>query len=98
MANVVSGDPFIIDTATDAAITSDGFICYALAWTSASTGDGVSIQDESGIVRYASVGNTANYGERLVFPNDHPLYFNGLKVPTLGSGKVYIYMKYTGTS
>lgn len=98
MANNTAGTPYIIDTVTDTAITTNGFFCYALAWTSASTADGISIKDEDGTVKYASVGSVANYSERFTFPNDHPLYFNGLKVTTLDSGKIYLYVKPAGKS
>ena len=96
MANVISGNPFIIDTATDTAIFTDDFMLYAIAWTSASIGHGISVQDEDGVVRYASVAGIDNYAENFPFPSDYPLRFNGLKVPTLGGGKVYLYVKVLG--
>ena len=96
MANVTTGDPFIIDTATATAIMTNIFDLYAIAWTSGSTADGISIQDENGVVIYASVGNGANYSERFPFPSNHPIFMNGLKVPTLDSGKVYLYVKVRG--
>ena len=96
MANSTVGNPFILDTATDTAIFTDDFLCYAIAWTSASTADAISIQTSSSDVKYASTGSVANYSERFVLPGEHPLRFNGLKVPTLGSGKVYMYVKVLG--
>jgi hypothetical protein len=97
MANVVSGNPFILDTVTDTAIFTDDFICYAIAWTSASTtGDGFGVRDAAGIVKYASVANTLSYSERFVFPSNYPLTFNGLKMTTLDTGKVYLYVKVLG--
>ena len=96
MANVTTGNPYIIDTLTSTAITSDGFFLYALVWSSGSTADAISIQDEDGVVKYESTGSQANHSERMTWPNDYPVLFNGLKVPTLGSGKVYLYVKPSG--
>ena len=96
MANVTSGDPFIIDTATDTAIFTDDFLLYAIAWTSGSLADAISVQDEDGTVKYSSTGTIANHTEHFAFPSEKPLKFNGLKVPTLGSGKVYLYVKVLG--
>ena len=95
MANVVSSSPFIIDTATDTAIFTDDFQLFAIAWTSGST-DGISIQDKDGVVKYASAGTVAGHSERFTFPSEAPVRFNGLKVPTLGTGKVYLYVKVLG--
>lgn len=96
MANVTSGDPFIIDTATDTAIFTDDFLVYAIAWTSASVADTILVEDEDGVVKYSSSGTIANHSEHFAFPSGYPLRFNGLKVPTLSAGKVYLYVKVLG--
>ncbi len=96
MSNDTSSNPFIIDTVTDTAIFTDDFLCYAIAWTSASIGHGISIRDEDGVVKYASVAGIDNYAENFPMPSDNPLRFNGLKVTVLGGGKVYLYVKVLG--
>ncbi len=96
MANSTVGSPFIIDTVTDTAIFTDDFVCYAIAWTSASIGHGISVKDQAGNVKYASVAGIDNYAENFTFSDDAPLRFNGLKVTTLGGGKVYLYVKVMG--
>ena len=92
MSNVTTGDPFILDTATDTAIFTDDFHCYLIAWTSATIADALSIQDQAGTVKFAG---TSAAGPNIV-PFNPPLRFNGLKVPTLGAGKVYMYVKVLG--
>ena len=95
MANVTTGNPLIIDTLTSTAIlaTSERFQLLAVRWVSGSTADVCSVQDGAGTVRWEAVGNAANFMTDTVFPDEMPLNFNGLKVPTLGSGKVYLYIK-----
>lgn len=93
MANDVSGNPFILDTATDTALTNDYLHIHSILWVSGSSGDALSVQDENGSVKYATCG--ANSTTPVSSPNfgDTGLFFNGLKVPTLGAGKVYLYLR-----
>jgi hypothetical protein len=94
MANVTTGNPFIIDTATATAIiASDRFQLLAVRWVSGSTGNVCTIQDAAGTTRWESVGEVANFVDDTEFPDELELNFNGLKVPTLDSGKVYLYVK-----
>lgn len=93
MANDVSGNPFILDTATDTALVTDFLHVYSVLWVSGSSGDALSVQDENGTVKYATCG--ANSTTPVASPTFPPegLFFNGLKVPTLGAGKVYLFLK-----
>lgn len=95
MANVVTGNPFLIDTATDTAIVASGqiFKLYALAWTSASIADGLSVQDAAGTVKYSDIQDVTNKPHTLNIPDECPLIFNGLKVPTLTTGTLKLYVK-----
>lgn len=93
MANNVTGNPFIIDTATDAALTNDHLHVFSIMWVSASNDSACSVQDENGNVKFASHGGSAT--SIIQSPDFGPegLFFNGMKVPTLGAGKLYIYLK-----
>ncbi len=94
MANDVGGNPFIIDTATATAIYTDRFTLLAVQWTSASTANVCSLQDAvTGKVKWEAVSNNTNDTKNMAFPSTLDLIFNGLKVPTLDSGKVYLYIK-----
>lgn len=93
MANAVSGNPLVIDTATATALLTVRFEALAVRWASASTADTVDVQDQNGNTKWASVGGGANNVEESHWEADYPLIFNGLKVPTLDAGTVYIYTK-----
>lgn len=90
MANDVTGVPLIIDTAGSSTLTDYTFTATKIRWVGATTaGHTVSVQNKNGVVKFAGEATGANYSESEHF--DPPLIFEGLKVPTLGSGKIYIY-------
>lgn len=95
MANVTTGNPFLIDTVTETAIIASGthFQLFALQWTSASLADSLSVQEADGTVKYVGKGDIANYSERMSWPSEAPVKFNGLKVPTLDTGILRMYIK-----
>lgn len=91
MSNIVTGNPLIIDTAAGTAVTSYVFTATKIRWVGATTaGHTVTIQDKGGAVKFAAAAATTNYDESESF--DPPLIFDGLIVPTLSSGTVYIYI------
>ena len=97
MANAVTGNPFILDTATATIIASGtgGFVdVYAVRWTSGSLADAVQLEDGANVVKWSATGTVANAVDQTVF--NPPLTFNGLRCSVLGSGKVYVYAKYRG--
>src|SRR4030042_113762 len=94
MANDITGNPLKIDTASSTALTSYNFTAWMIRWVGGSTaGHTISVQDKNGNVKYVSVATGANYVEEshLVSPKNESLIFDGLLVPTLGSGTIYIY-------
>lgn len=94
MANVTSGNPFILDTVTDSAVPTGQFLeIYAVRWASGSLADGIALTDRAGTVKWSATGTVANNVDQTLF--NPPLFFNGLACTTLGSGKVYVYCKYT---
>ena len=64
-----------------------------MCWTSGSVADALSVADQDGNVKWASIGSIANDYRSITFPSDGALLFNGLKVATLGAGTVYLYVK-----
>lgn len=91
MANDITLNPIVVDTATDAIIVSGTFVVDFIRWTSGgSAGDLVTIQDKDGNKKWATVAGGTNYVEESHFRK--PLIFNGLKVPTLQAGTIYIYV------
>lgn len=94
MSNVITGNPLVIDTAASTTVTDYTFTVWAIRWVGGTTaGHTISVQDKNGNVKYASVATGANYVEEshLVSPKNESLIFDGLKVPTIGSGIIYIY-------
>lgn len=89
MANAYK-NPMIVDTAAaDLIVPGDVFVDL-IRWVGATTaGHAVEIQDGAGNPFWASVANGANYVERDPVRRTCK---GGLKVPTLGSGKLYLYL------
>lgn len=90
MSNDITNNPLVVDTAGATAITTVTFVATKVRWVGATTaGHTVSVQNNSGIAKFAGEATGANYTESEHF--DPPLIFEGLKVPTLASGVIYIY-------
>lgn len=95
MANVLTRNPIVIDTAGASALLTGRMDVIKIRWVapSASAGNQVDIQDSNGVTSWESVATGNNYVESESWPHDYPLPMQGLLVPTLGSGTVYIYLK-----
>ena len=94
MANNTTNNPLVIDTASGVAVTAAQFAVIGIRWVApaAVSGNLVTIQDQLANTKWVSVANQGNYVEGDKFPLDKPLLFNGLLVPTLQAGTVYIYV------
>lgn len=95
MANDITGNPLVIDTASASVITSYVFTAWAIRWVNGTTaGHTISVQDKNSKIKYATVASAANYVEEshLISPKSESLVFDGLLVPTLASGTIYIYV------
>ena len=91
MANDITSNPLIADTASATTLTDGTFKATKIRWVGGTTaGHTVSVQDKNSIVKFAAEATGANYTESEHF--DPPLILEGVKVPTLGSGKIYIYV------
>lgn len=95
MANAYNSiNPYILDTVTDSMSPAGEYHeVYAIIWASGSLADAISVQDAAGNVKWSATGTIANNCYQTAF--DPPLVMNGIKIPTLGSGKVYIYARRT---
>lgn len=95
MANVLTLNPLKIDTASGTAAVTTPIRIRKIRWIGATTaGHTATIQDQNGNLFWTSVANAANYVEDcnfIVYDNQHGPVLNGLTVPTLGSGVLYIY-------
>jgi len=83
MANDTSGNPFTIDTVTDADIFSDRFVCHSLVLVSGAADVQVAVLDKDDNKKWAGEGLNSTNVPHYFNP---PLRFNGLKVTTIGSG------------
>lgn len=94
MALDITGNPFIVDAVTDSITPSGTFHeVYAVIWASGSLADVVSLQNAAGNVKFSTSGTAASAHTEFVLPSDRPILFNGMKCPSLTSGKLYIYCK-----
>lgn len=88
MANDISRNPWILDTA--AIITTDKVRVKSLRWVSktASAGDDLSIEDDDGTVVWATVATGANYVEA----HDVDARLHGFELAVIDSGALYVYV------
>jgi hypothetical protein len=98
MANSTLGTgPWIIDTASATPITTDAIRIKQIVWVPGSgavAGNECKVTDNSAtpIVYYDQFATGASEDAvPRVIDTDYPT--NGLIVPTLGAGKVYVYLK-----
>lgn len=88
MANDLTRTPLKIDTAGSSMIRSGPVRVRSVRWVGATTaGHQAVIQDSDGRVLWESVAGGANNVEAEDIDRDWP---RGFKVPTLGSGTLYI--------
>lgn len=97
MANILTQNPFVIDTPGTSVLTSMQLFVRAVAWegdTASAIGDRATVQDLSGNLFYDKTANGANFNDFASFSTQGKTgrYLNGLKVPTLGHGKLFIYL------
>ncbi|MFQ5640832.1 MAG: hypothetical protein ACE5IR_22870 [bacterium] len=97
MANDITKDPIVIDTASASNITTKTFSVHAirLVSPSATAGDTYVVQDKNGNLKWDTVAvNNAPLVEHTHVADGYgePLIFEGLKVPTLANGKISLYI------
>lgn len=97
MANTKYNKIVFIDTAGASAIRTDQLTINKIRWVDAgAAGDACVIQDQNNNTFWESVASGADYVESDDFSmggqNSSGRRLDGLKVPTLSSGKLYIYL------
>ncbi len=94
MANNLTGNPLYIDTPQATALAVQRFEIVKIRWVavSAVAGNQAVIQHQSATPAWESCAVGANYIDSDAWEKDNPLVLNGLLVPTLGSGAIYIYV------
>ena len=89
MANILTDNPLIIDTAGAAVLVAGSFRVRGIRWVGATTaGHAVSVTDSNDVVKWAGEAAGANHSEADTIKDEK--LWKGLKVPTLQSGTLYI--------
>jgi len=96
MANDITNNPLVLDTAAATAVISNLFRITAIKWTvdaGATDNDTVVLTDKNGKVIYEEILTVITSGMTQAPPISFPipLKCNGLICPTLSGGKVYVY-------
>ena len=94
MANDLTGNPLYIDTASATPLATQRFDVIKIRWVSvaAAAAHQAVVQSQSGAAAWASCAVGANYIDSDAWEKDNPLVLNGLLVPTLTSGALYIHV------
>lgn len=90
MANDLTKNPWIIDTAGAGALTTLNAKIKGFRWVSAAAAAGHAcvVQDQNSRTIWESVAAGANHVDADTFDSTDTV--SGIKVPTLASGKLYI--------
>ncbi len=90
MANDITGNPLILDTAASTVLTTHNIEPTLIRWVGGTTAAHTCVvTNAAGIVIWASVANAASFIDQTIFPPE--FNFSGLVMLTLASGKLYIY-------
>lgn len=91
MANDLTMNPWVLDSASGTNIVEGDVLVLKVRWTEATTpGHAVEIQHGNGKPAWRSVAASGNNIEE----DPEPFWCRGgIKLATLGSGKVYLYVK-----
>jgi hypothetical protein len=94
MANNLTGNPIYIDTASATALATQRFDVVKIRWVyvGAVAGNQAVVQDKSSNPTWESCASGANYIDSDAWEKDNPLVMNGLLVPTLAGGALYIHL------
>ena len=95
MANDLTKNPLVIDTASGSPALTTFIRIKKIRWIGATTaGHQAIVQDQNSNLCWESVASGANYTEETDFNLNGPqrMVLSGLRVPTLGSGKLEIYI------
>ncbi len=92
MGNDLTKNPWLVDTAASTVLSADALRIRGVRWVGATTaGHAATITDKNARIVWTSVATGANYVESdMINTGDRGWDWDGLAVPTLASGKLYI--------
>lgn len=93
MANDITNNPWIIDTAASTVISSVQLTIKSFYWDVGASGaadDALSVTDKDGKVKFEAHASAKNDAIGINVGN---LPCHGLIVPTLAHGKLFVYLK-----
>ena len=83
--------PVVVSSAGNSVVVSNDISIDKVRWVGATTaGHQVEVKDQFGNSKFKSIATGANYVESETFST--PLESNGIVVPTLDSGVLYVYI------
>jgi len=92
MANVFRENVWIIDTASATNITADLVLIDVIRWVGSADADVIAeIADGAGLVVWEDRVDATAAATAFGRESRAPLKLTGLRVPTLGAGKLYLY-------
>lgn len=95
MANDLTKNPWVVDTAGSAAILTSWADIRSIQWIGGTTaGHAAIVQDQNGVVIWRRLAQGANQNFDSEFEGRFGRRVNGLTVPTLDSGTLYITFAY----
>lgn len=93
MGNDLTKNPFLVDSASSTAITTNRIKIAKIRWVGGTTaGHECKVTDKNGTILFSSFAAGANNIDEATYERTE-LNADGIIVPTLASGKVYIYYK-----
>jgi len=94
MANAITGNPIIIDTAAATVVVSNSFLVTALWWDNGApaNADAITVKDKNGVVKWNLVLATASLAMPTLIEFPVPVLFDGLIVSVISRGKLYVYL------
>lgn len=94
MANNLTFNPLRLDTASGSVLTTESYRVKKIRWVGGTTaGHQVILQDQHSNTLWETVASGSNYVEETDFTwnTTNTVVLSGIRLPTLGSGKLYIY-------
>ena len=90
MANDITGNPWILDTA--GSVTTSPFKCQYLKWTPTTDGDDLLIVDNAGNTVWSLKAIAADSNQGIDYKEPIEGVINGLSITTIDNGTLYVYL------
>jgi len=94
MSNILTSNPIYVDTPQASPLLTTRIEVMKIRWVSvaAAAADRVLLQHQDGTPAWESCAVGANAIDSDAWEQNNPLVLNGLLIPTLANGAVYIYI------